>query len=233
MNSPSADLARKMIVALDVPSRRDATRLVEQLSSRVSIFKIGLQLFTAEGPEVVRAVRDTGARIFLDLKLHDIPNTVARTVEAIGALGVEMTTIHLCGGRAMIEAAVAARGDDLTLIGVTVLTSVDQTGLRETGVEGELPRQVERLARLGVESGVRAFVASSREVKMLREQFGPEVKLVIPGVRPSWSETNDQKRVMTPAEALQAGADYLVIGRPVTAHRDPAEAMARICDDLR
>ena len=224
--------AGKIIVALDVPTRSEALRLVEQLSAQISIFKVGLQLFTAEGPDLVRAILGTGARVFLDLKLHDIPNTVARAVEAARQLGVHMLTIHLSGGRAMMEAALAARDDSLMLLGVTLLTSMDQAALRETGVETELSQHVLRLANLGVECGVTGLVASPHEVKMLRDKLSAPIKLVVPGVRPAGTEAADQKRVMTPADALQAGADYLVIGRPITRHRDPAEAVTKICEEL-
>ena len=232
MNSQWKAPAGKIIVALDVPTRPEALRLVEQLSAQISIFKVGLQLFTAAGPDLVRAILGTGARVFLDLKLHDIPNTVARAVEAANELGVHMLTLHLSGGRAMMEAAVAARNDSLLLLGVTVLTSMDQAALRETGVETELSQHVLKLAHLGVESGVTGLVASPHEVKVLRDKLAAQIKLVVPGLRPAGTEAADQKRVMTPADALQAGADYLVIGRPITGHRDPVEAVTRICDEL-
>jgi orotidine-5'-phosphate decarboxylase len=232
MNSRQVAAAGKIIVALDVPARADALRLVEQLSPRISIFKVGLQLYTAEGPAIVRTILEKGAKVFLDLKLHDIPNTVARAVESANKLGVQMLTIHLSGGRAMIEAAVAARDDSLALLGVTVLTSIDQSALRETGVETELGQHVLNLAQLGVESGIDGLVASPKEVAMLRAKVGPRTKLVVPGVRPDWADPADQKRVMTPGEALRAGADYLVIGRPITGHRDPVEAVDKICDEL-
>ena len=232
MNSQPGAAAEKIIVALDVPARTDAVRLVEKLRAHISTFKVGLQLYTAEGPDIVRAILDTGARVFLDLKLHDIPNTVAGAVEAASHLGVHMLTIHLSGGRAMIEAAVAARNESLTLLGVTVLTSIDQATLREAGVETELGQHVLRLAQLGVNAGVNGLVASPHEVKMLRATINPQIKLVVPGVRPSWADTADQKRFMTPRDALDAGADYLVIGRPITSHPDPADAVAKICAEL-
>jgi orotidine-5'-phosphate decarboxylase len=232
MNSHPAAPAEKIIVALDVPTRADALRLVEQLSPRISTFKIGLQLYTAEGPDILRAILATGARVFLDLKLHDIPNTVARAVESANKLGVQMLTIHLSGGRAMAKAAVAACDKSLALLGVTLLTSSDQATLRETGVEAALDQHVLKLAQLGVESGINGLVASPLEVKMLRERLGPNIKLIVPGVRPAGAEAADQKRVMTPGEAVRAGADYLVIGRPITAQRDPIEAVERICEEL-
>jgi orotidine-5'-phosphate decarboxylase len=232
MKSKTSAAAEKIIVALDVPTRVEALRLVELLRPRISLFKVGLQLYTAEGPEAVRAILETGARVFLDLKLHDIPNTVARAVESASKLGVHMLTIHLSGGRAMIDAAVAARGESLSLLGVTVLTSMDHAALQETGIEADMGRQVLRLAQLGADGGVNGLVASPHEVKLLRDRLHAQMQLVVPGVRPSWAEHADQKRVMTPGEALRTGADYLVIGRPITGHRDPAEAVAKICDEL-
>ncbi len=233
MNSRPEATSAKIIVALDVPTRAEALRLVEQLSPHISIFKIGLQLYTAEGPEMVRAVLATGARVFLDLKLHDIPNTVARAIESANELGVHMLTIHLSGGRAMIEAAVAARSESLALLGVTVLTSMDQSALRETGIAGAMSEQVLKLAQLGAAAGINGLVASPQEVRMLRDKLPAQITLVVPGIRPAWAEKADQKRVMTPRDTLVAGADYLVIGRPITAHSDPVEAVRRISEELQ
>ena len=225
-------VAEKIIVALDVPTRKEALALIDQLRDRISSFKIGLQLYTAEGPEIVRAVRTTGAHVFLDLKLYDIPNTVARAVESAFALGVQMLTVHLSGGGEMIRAAIAARNTDMSVLGVTVLTSANDETLRETGISDKIDNHVLRLARLGVEHGIDGIVASPREVKMLRAQFGDKIKIVVPGIRPSWSDAGDQKRVMTPREAIEASADFLVIGRPITAHPTPREALERILDEL-
>src|SRR5213083_548689 len=217
--------ADKIIVALDVATKEKALELVEQLRSEISFFKIGLQLYTAEGPEIVRAVLATGAKVWLDLKLYDIPNTVARAVESASTLGVQMLTIHLSGGSEMIRAAAAARANNLLLLGVTVLTSATEQTLREIGTAGGVDDQVLRLARLGVKSGIDGLVASPHEIRMLRRQFGEKIKMVVPGIRPSWSAPDDQKRLMTPSEALDQGADYLVIGRPITAHPQPSEAV--------
>jgi orotidine-5'-phosphate decarboxylase len=223
--------ADKIIVALDVATKERALDLVEELHDQISFFKIGLQLYTAEGPAVVREVLAAGAKVFLDLKLHDIPNTVARAVESAAQLGVQMLTIHLSGGPEMIRAAVAARKNNLSILGVTVLTSaIDQT-LSEIGISDRIDNQVLRLAKLGVEAGIDGLVASPHEVKMLRAQFGAKIKLVVPGIRPSWSEAGDQRRVMTPHEALDAGADYLVIGRPIIAHPNPSEAVSKILSE--
>ncbi len=223
----------KIIVALDVPSKNDALRLVEQLHPEVSFFKIGLQLYTAEGPEIVRAVLGSGAKVFLDLKLHDIPNTVARTVESASKLGVEMLTIHLSGGMEMVRAAVEAKKTRMSLLGVTVLTSATQHTLDELGISEQVDRHVLRLGNLGVSAGIDGLVASPFEVKFLRTELGDKIKIVVPGIRPGWAESGDQKRTMTPREAIEAGADYLVIGRPITAHKNPREALEKILEEIR
>src|SRR5436309_4602008 len=225
-------IAEKIIVALDVPTRAKAMNLVKQLRDQISFFKIGLQLYTAEGPEIVRAVLSTGAKVWLDLKLYDIPNTVARAVESANNLGVRMLTIHLSGGREMIRAATAARANNMSLLGVTVLTSATEQTLREIGVDGKVDDQVLRLARLGVEAGIDGVVASPHEIKKLRAEFASRIKIVVQGIRPTWAEPGDQKRFMTPREALEAGADYIGIGRPITAHRNPQEALGKILDEL-
>ncbi|HZS17483.1 MAG TPA: orotidine-5'-phosphate decarboxylase [Candidatus Udaeobacter sp.] len=218
----------RIIVALDVATKNEAIELAKKLRDQISFFKIGLQLYTAEGPEIVHAVASTGANVFLDLKLHDIPNTVARAVESAGRLGVQMLTIHLSGGREMIRAATSSRANNMLLLGVTVLTSSTDDMLREIGVREDLDDHVLRLAKLGVDEGIEALVASPHEIKTLRREFGPKIKIVVPGIRPTWSAPGDQKRIMTPREALEAGADYLVIGRPVTAHANPGEAVKQI-----
>ncbi len=224
--------AEKIIVALDVPAKAKALELVEQLRADISFFKIGLQLYTAEGPEIVRAVLSTGARVWLDLKLYDIPNTVARAVESAGALGVQMLTIHLSGGSEMIRCAMAARATDMLLLGVTVLTSATERTLREIGIVENVADQVLRLARVGVESGIDGVVASPHEIGRLRAEFGNRIKIAVQGIRPTWAEPDDQKRFMTPRQAIEAGPDYIGIGRPITAHRNPREAVAKILDEL-
>ena len=224
--------AEKIIVALDVATTEKALELVKQLRDQISFFKIGLQLYTAEGPEIVRAVLSTGAKVWLDIKLHDIPNTVARAVESANNLGVHMLTIHLSGGSEMIQAATAARANNMLLLGVTVLTSATEQTLREIGVAGKVDDQVLRLAKLGVEAGIDGVVASPHEIKKLRAEFGDKIKIVVQGIRPSWAEPGDQKRFMTPRDALEAGADYIGIGRPITAHPQPSEAVAKILQEL-
>lgn len=234
MNSPFRNLPaqERLIVALDVPTREAALALTKNLRGAVSWFKVGLQLYTACGPEIVRAVRAEGGKVFLDLKLHDIPNTVARTVETAAALEVEMLTFHLGGGRAMAEAALAAAPNELLLLGVTVLTSSDAATLRETGVNSEVEAQVLALARLGHAAGIRGFVASPNELIQLRPAVGDDVVLVTPGVRTAGGEPGDQKRVATPQNAIKAGANFIVVGRPIIAANDPRAAAEKIVAEI-
>jgi orotidine-5'-phosphate decarboxylase len=224
--------AEKIIVALDVATKEKALDLIEELRGQISFFKIGLQLYTAEGPEIVRAVLSTGAKVWLDIKLHDIPNTVARAVESANNLGVQMLTIHLSGGSEMIRAATAARANNILILGVSVLTSATEQTLREIGISDEVDDQVLRLAKLGVEAGIDGIVASPHEIKTLRAAFGDKIKIVVQGIRPTWAEPGDQKRFMTPREALGAGADYIGIGRPITRHARPSEAVTKILQEL-
>ena len=225
MKSPAAE---KIIVALDVPTAKEGLSLIHSLSDAVGLFKIGLQQYTAEGPALIRPA----GKVFLDLKLHDIPNTVAKAVEAADRLGVKMLTLHLSGGGEMIRAAVRARKNDLLLLGVTVLTSSTRETLREIGVAEEISGHVLRLARLGVENGIGGLIASPHEVRVLRAEFGDKIKIVTPGIRPAGTDPDDQKRVATPREAIDAGADYLVIGRPITAAADPRAAVEKIIAEL-
>jgi orotidine-5'-phosphate decarboxylase len=222
----------KIIVALDVATKEKALGLVQQLRDQISFFKIGLQLYTAEGPEIVRAVLSTGAKVWLDLKLHDIPNTVARAVESASNLGVHMLTIHLSGGSKMIRAATVARANNISILGVTVLTSATEQTLREIGIADKVGDQVLRLAKLGVEAEIDGIVASPHEIKMLRAEFGNKIKIAVQGIRPIWAEPGDQKRFMTPRQAIEAGADYIGIGRPISAHPRPSEAVVKILQEL-
>lgn len=224
----------KIIVPLDVPSEAEARRLIAILSSQVGLFKVGNQLFTRAGPSIVQEIKKAGTKVFLDLKFHDIPNTVQHAVESACALGVDMLTIHLSGGKAMCKAAVAGSGTSSTLIlGVTVLTSLDDQALAEAGFRMPVREQVLLLATLAQQTGITGLVASPQELGVLREQFGSFFTTVIPGIRPSWAAAGDQKRTMTPKEAIKAGADYLVIGRPITASADPLGAVERIIEELR
>lgn len=234
MNWQAAEitLRERIIIALDSPTTEAALALVSALSPHAGYFKVGLQLYTAAGPEIVRRMRDLGGRVFLDLKLHDIPHTVGRAVESASSLGAEMLTLHLGGGRDMARAAMAAAPAEMLLLGVTVLTSSDEATLRETGVSSSIEEQVLRLAELGVETGLGGVVASPLEIAPLRRAFGTKIKIVTPGIRPAGAPSNDQKRVMTPAEALAGGADFLVIGRPITAAANPRAALDQILSNV-
>jgi orotidine-5'-phosphate decarboxylase len=222
----------RLIIALDVGTRAEAISLALNLRSFAGWMKIGLQLFAAEGPDLVRAIRETGANVFLDLKLHDIPNTVARAVESVATLDAQMLSLHLTGGREMVQAAVDAAPRDLLLLGVTVLTSVNRETLRQIGVAEEVSQQVVRLAKIGADCGVGGIVASAHEIELLRKVVGQDLKLIIPGIRPSGSDEYDQKRTMAPADAIAAGADYLVVGRPITAAADPTLAAQAILEEI-
>ncbi len=222
----------EIIVALDEPTLDDARRLMDQLAGRASFYKVGLQLFTAAGPAAVQAVKDHGARVFLDLKLHDIPNTVASAVRSARELGVDLCTIHLSGGPEMCAAAVGESGEAMKILGVTVLTSSNQATLEACGVHGSVGEQVVRLAKMGHGAGVRGFVASALELPLLRAELGPEPLLVIPGVRPAGSDVGDQKRTATPADVVRGGATHLVIGRPISRAESPAEAFDRIVREI-
>lgn len=230
MSAPSNE---KIIVALDAPDRDAALRLLEPLAGLGCIVKIGLQLFTALGPAFVREVRASGAKVFLDLKFHDIPNTAREAVHSATKLDVQMTTIHLAGGPEMVSGAVAAAGPDGPLVlGVTVLTSMDESALAATGVPRSPAEQVLHLAKMGVANGLRGVVASPHEITVLRETFGTSLRIVTPGVRPAGSDAGDQRRVMTPREAMARGADHLVIGRPITGASSPRDAFLRIAAEI-
>ena len=222
----------EIIVALDEPSLDDARRLMDRLEGRARCYKVGLQLFTLAGPAAVEAVQQHGARVFLDLKLHDIPNTVGSAVRSARELGVDLCTIHLSGGPEMCAAAVAEAGEKMTILGVTVLTSSNQTTLEACGVQGSVGEQVMRLARMGYGAGVRGFVASALELPMLRAELGRDPLLVIPGVRPAGSDAGDQKRTATPAEVVRGGATHLVVGRPISRANDPGAAFDAIAREI-
>src|SRR4051812_12475365 len=225
-----------LILALDVPTRDSAAPILRQLRGELRWVKIGLQMFTAYGPDYVKAVADEGFTIFLDLKLHDIPNTVAKAVESLAPLPIGMLTLHTAGGREMLAAARAAQqqsNPQLLLLGVTVLTSMDATGLAEIGVGGAPDAQVARLGELAVHAGLRGLVCSPLEVPLLRRRLPAEIQLVTPGIRPAGEAGgDDQKRVMTPAEAARAGANYIVVGRPILKAADPAAAARAILAEL-
>ncbi|MGA2833750.1 MAG: orotidine-5'-phosphate decarboxylase [Terracidiphilus sp.] len=231
-----AEEARKrLIVALDVPDAASALALVGQLEKHCLWFKIGLELFIATGPAVIAPLVARGHSVFLDLKLHDIPNTVAGAVRSATGMGVKMLTLHAAGGPAMLVAARSALdgvAEPPELLAVTVLTSMDQAQVNATGLDRSPAKQVELLARMGMDSGIRGFVCSPQEVADLRALTGPGGVLVVPGIRPAGSEIGDQKRVATPAEALRQGASYLVVGRPITQAPDPAEAAEAILNEM-
>jgi orotidine-5'-phosphate decarboxylase len=226
---------KRLIVALDVPSAAEAAHLVNRLERSCQWFKVGLELFVAAGPAVLEQWVARGHSIFLDLKFCDIPNTVAGAVRSAATLGVRMMTVHASGGPAMLRAARAAL-DGLEnppeLLSVTMLTSMDQAQVNAVGLERSPAEQVELLTRMGLEAGIRGFVCSPREVASLRVLTGPEGVLVIPGIRPAGTQTGDQKRIATPADALRQGASYLVVGRPITQAADPAEAAHAILEEM-
>jgi len=226
-----------LILALDVPTREEAAPILRQLRGQLRWVKLGLQMFTAYGPNYVREVASMGFDIFLDLKLHDIPNTVGKAVESLGPLPIKMLTLHTSGGGEMMRFAAAAQqktNPNLLLLGVTVLTSTDAAGLNEIGVTASPADQVARLGRLAVDSGLRGLVCSPLEVELLRRTLPASTQLVTPGIRPAGEAGgDDQKRVMSPAEAARAGSSYIVVGRPILKAADPAAAARAILAELR
>ena len=224
-----------IIVALDFPDANAALLCVDKLGEHVTFYKIGLQLFTREGPAIVRQLKDRDKRVFLDLKFHDIPNTVAGAVASASRLDVDMLTVHASGGAAMIRAAVdsaASASHPPLVLAVTVLTSMDASALAAIGVATDATSHVIRLAGLAKEAGCGGFVCSPQEVEPLRQQIGDDLKLVVPGIRPAGTATDDQARIATPQDAIRAGADYLVIGRPITAAPDPLRAVRAIMSEV-
>lgn len=225
----------QLILALDLPTREEALALLDRLDGSVQWIKVGLQLFTAYGPDFVRQVADRGHSVFLDLKLHDIPNTVAKAVQSIAALPVEMLTLHAAGGAEMIRWAEEARAEhapQLTLLGVTVLTSMNDQQLQEINVQAQAEAQVLHLARLARNAGIQGLVCSPLELAPVRDAIGREPILVTPGIRPAGSASDEQKRILTPAQAAAAGSDYIVVGRPILKAPDPAAAAHSIRAEL-
>ena len=220
-----------VIVALDYDNQDSALTLADRLDPTLCQLKVGKELFTAAGPSVVKKLTDRGFDIFLDLKFHDIPNTVAKAIGTAADLGVWMTNVHASGGSRMMSAARQAldsKGSDMLLIGVTVLTSMDVSDLEEVGVQGNASAQVLRLAELAKNSGLDGVVCSAQEAKLLKESLGQGFKLVTPGIRLADSAADDQRRIVTPADALALGSDYLVIGRPITKSTDPLATLLEI-----
>jgi orotidine-5'-phosphate decarboxylase len=229
--------SNKIIFALDVNGIAEIDRFAGMLSGRVGMFKVGKELFTATGPEAVKTVQRHGGQVFLDLKYHDIPNTVAKAMLEAARLGVQLVNLHALGGLEMMEtAATAVRkefGDQRPkLLAVTILTSSTQETLRGVGIEYPVQDMVVRLARLAQNAGMDGVVASPLEIGLIREACGPDFLIVTPGVRPGFASVDDQKRIMTPSEAVQAGADYLVIGRPIAAAENPKAAADLITEEI-
>ncbi len=243
MNRDSAriqDPARRIIIALDVDNRDKGLALVAQLPE-AGIFKVGMELFTAEGPALLAAIKALGKSPFLDLKFHDIPNTAGEAVRMAVRHGVFMMTLHASGGTEMMGRAAATAAEEAMkrnvqkplLLGVTVLTSLKSEQLQEIGMAADVREQVRRLAGLARRAGLDGVVCSPQEIEIIRQDVGPGFLIITPGIRPAWAAANDQKRIMTPSEAVDKGADYLVIGRPVTASPSPRESFLKIVEEIR
>ena len=237
----NTELSKRIIVALDVATFHEARALMEQLGDTARSLKVGPQLFTSVGPEVVREIKERDRFLFLDLKFHDIPNTVARAAESATELGVNMFNIHISGGMEMMRAAAEATKlkafelgvEKPIVLGVTILTSIDAPTLQDVfGSSKSLREQITHMAKLAQSAGLDGVVASPQEIRAIRTACGDDFVIVTPGVRPEWASRDDQKRVMTPPEALSAGADYVVIGRPIRQASDPSEALTRILQEL-
>ena len=226
----------RIFVALDVETKEKALEIVSDLKGLGACFKIGKQLFTSTGPELVREIVGMGEDVFLDLKYHDIPNTVAKAGVAAAELGVKIFNVHASGGRKMME-AVRSEMDKLQnpplVLAVTILTSLGEDDIREIGFDRTIPEQIAKLAKLAQDSGMDGVVASPLEIELIRETCGKDFKILTPGIRPAFAAVNDQKRIATPAEALRKGADYLVIGRPITAAENRREAFLKILEECK
>jgi orotidine-5'-phosphate decarboxylase len=235
-NDPrNGDPREKLIVALDVSTAGAAQKIVAAVGDSALTYKVGMQLYTAEGPQVVRDLVASRRQVFLDLKYHDIPNTVASAVREAACLGVSMLTVHASGSSKMLRAAVAAAravNPSLLVLAVTVLTSLDQNDLERVGIEGSVEDEVLRLTKLALASGCQGIVTSARESSRLRSELGNNFAIVTPGVRPAGSDHADQARVVTPAEAIAAGASYIVVGRPITEAADPAAEARSILQQI-
>jgi orotidine-5'-phosphate decarboxylase len=236
------EAVKKVCVALDVPDSESACELVRRLRTHVGFFKIGMELHNAEGPSVIRTLTSLGAKIFLDLKFHDIPNTVAGASRVVAPLGVSIFNVHASGGIEMMRASLKAASDSTAkagvprprIIAITVLTSIDDETLKTINQsEVSVSKQVEHLARMTKEAGLDGVVASPQEIRIIRSACGPNFLIVTPGVRPAGGDAGDQKRFATPAGAIQAGADILVIGRPITAAKDPVKAAEGILEEIQ
>ena len=229
------DHSPEIILALDLENRKQIHQVLQKTGDRLTWVKVGLQSYLRDGPSLVRELADAGKKVFLDLKLHDIPNTMAKSLESLAALPVGLLTLHACAGpEALFKCSEFARSamPEVTLLGVTVLTSTNEEGLRAIGVSGPVEEQVQKLASLAVENGVGGIVCSPLELPRLRQSLPESTTLVTPGIRPKEAEIGDQKRIMTPGEAKLAGANYLVIGRPILAAPEPSKALDAILEEM-
>jgi len=228
----SSQMRERLIVALDVSTAVGAQTLVQRIGDSAGIYKVGLQLFTAEGPKIVRDLVASGRQVFLDLKLHDIPNTVGHAVQSAVELGAHMLTVHASGGTAMLRAASEASAGRINLLAVTVLTSLNTDDLHEVGVPDQIEGQALRMAALAKSTGCQGIISSPRELTALRKSLGSEFLVVTPGIRPAGAETHDQQRIATPALAIANGASHIVVGRPITHAPDPALAAQAIISEM-
>lgn len=231
----------RLIVALDVDTKEEALKLVEELQEYVGVFKVGMQLYNSEGPEILKEIHAKGGKVFVDLKFHDIPNTVAQAGKVMTRQNVFMYNVHCSGGKEMMQKTVEISTIEAEklgikkplIIGVTVLTSIDSRVLKdEIGAERDVESQVVHYAKLAQEAGINGVVASPKEVKAIKAACGKDFYTVIPGIRPEWAAVNDQKRIMTPKEAIEAGADFIVVGRPITAAGNRIEAAQKILKEI-
>ncbi|MCK9418547.1 MAG: orotidine-5'-phosphate decarboxylase [Nitrospirae bacterium] len=241
MRNAELSAAERLVIALDIESDTEALRIVSELKDSVGVFKVGLQLFTAYGPDIVRRITGMGGRVFLDLKYHDIPNTVAKASAEAVKLGVSIFNVHSLGGLEMMKAAAESAKETAeklnlpvpAVLAVTILTSMDEKSMRkEIKITRSLQREVTHLARLAQRAGMHGVVASPQEIKTLRRAVRGEFIILTPGVRPAWADKDDQKRVMTPGEAVKAGADYIVVGRPVLKAIDRKAAVQKILEEM-
>ena len=228
----SPQMRERLIVALDVSTAAEAQSLIQRIGDSAGIYKVGLQVFTAEGPKIVRDLVSSGRQVFLDLKLHDIPNTVGHAVQSAVELGAHMLTVHASGGTAMLRAASEASAGRIKLLAVTVLTSLNANDLHEVGVPDQVEAQTLRMAALAKNAGCQGIVSSPRELIALRKSLGHEFLIVTPGIRPAGAETHDQQRIATPALAITNGASHIVIGRPITHAADPSQAAQSIISEM-